>query len=82
MPILDVIREDCGDFLRAHGDKWRGLCPFCEAPEPKFMVSPPHNIFHCFACGVGGDVYGWLMKRRGLTFPEAVEIVRRTGQGD
>lgn len=40
------------------------------------MVSPAHRIFHCFACSAGGDVYGWLMRRRGMTFPEAVEWVR------
>ena len=61
-------------------DKWKGLCPFHDDKIPSFMVSDSHQVFHCFGCGVGGDIFGWLMRKRGLTFPEAVESVQRMGK--
>ena len=57
--------------------QWKGLCPFHDDATPSFMVSEAHHIFHCFGCGVGGDIFGWFMRKRGQSFPEAIESVRR-----
>ncbi len=61
-------------------DKWTGFCPFHHDKIPSFMVSDRHQIFHCFGCGGGGDIFGWLMRKRGLSFLEAVESVRKIGK--
>ena len=59
--------------LKRAGDKWKGLCPFHREKIPSFMVSPKHRVFHCFGCGVGGDVFAFLMRQQSLSFPEAVQ---------
>lgn len=79
--VLDEIRHrvDIGSVvgehvrLRAAGANLKGLCPFHDEKTPSFNVSPAKNIFHCFGCGVGGDVFSFLMKVSGRPFPEVVE---------
>jgi DNA primase len=83
--LLDEIRagvdvvELVGRFvnLRKAGQNYKGLCPFHGEKTPSFMVNPRKGIFHCFGCGVGGDVFGFLMRQDRLSFPEAVRVLAR-----
>ncbi len=61
--------------LKKSGKNYRGLCPFHSEKTPSFFVNPEKQIFHCFGCGIGGDVFKFLMKIENITFPEAVEKV-------
>ncbi len=66
--------------LRRAGKNWQGLCPFHNEKTPSFSVNPDKQIFHCFGCGVGGDVFKFLELQKGLNFPEAVrELAERAG---
>ena len=84
--VLDDIRAgvDIVDFigpfvnLRKAGANWKGLCPFHGEKTPSFMVNPKKGIFHCFGCGVGGDIFGFLMRQDRLSFPEAVRALAKT----
>lgn len=73
--IVDVV----GSYLplKRSGANHSGLCPFHAEKTPSFNVNGPRQIFHCFGCGVGGNVFSFLMKMEGLSFPEAV---RRLGE--
>jgi DNA primase len=83
--LLDEIRAGVdvvdlvGRFvnLRKAGQNYKGLCPFHGEKTPSFMVNPRKGIFHCFGCGVGGDVFGFLMRQDRLSFPEAVRTLAR-----
>lgn len=55
------------------GRHFKGLCPFHQEKTPSFTVSAERQLFHCFGCGVGGDIFTFTMKRDGLSFPEAVK---------
>jgi DNA primase len=74
--IVDLV----GRFvnLKKAGVNWKGLCPFHAEKTPSFMVNPKKRIFHCFGCGVGGDVFGFLMRQDKLSFPEAVRALAKT----
>ena len=58
--------------LRKAGKNFRGLCPFHQEKTPSFMVSPEKQIYHCFGCGKGGNVFNFLMESEKITFIEAV----------
>jgi DNA primase len=62
--------------LKRSGVNYLGLCPFHSEKTPSFNVNADRQIFHCFGCGVGGNVFSFLMRMEGLPFPEAV---RRLG---
>lgn len=59
--------------LKRSGANYLGNCPFHQEKTPSFNVNAPRQIFHCFGCGVGGNVFTFLMRMEGLTFPEAVK---------
>jgi DNA primase len=73
--VVDLV----GRFvnLRKAGQNYKGLCPFHAEKTPSFMVNPKKGIFHCFGCGVGGDVFGFLMRQDRLSFPEAVRVLAK-----
>ena len=79
--IIDAVRQNndvvdvVGQYvhLTRKGRNYFGLCPFHNEKSPSFSVSPDRQIFHCFGCGVGGNVYTFLMKIEGIGFKEAVE---------
>lgn len=86
--VIDQVREqtDITQVVSEHlslsraGQNLKGLCPFHAEKTPSFMVSPARQIFHCFGCGAGGNVFTFLMKLTGLSFPETVrELARRAG---
>jgi len=73
--IADVISESV--ILKKSGQNFMGLCPFHSEKTSSFSVSPQKQIFHCFGCGVGGNVFSFLMKYHHITFPEAVKMLAR-----
>jgi DNA primase len=76
--IVDVISERLQ--VRKAGRNYRALCPFHQEKTPSFNVSPERQIYHCFGCGVGGNVITFLMEYEKLTFPEALrELADRAG---
>lgn len=74
------IAEVVSDYvaLRRAGRNLVGLCPFHADSQPSFSVNEERQIFHCFGCGAGGNVFTFLMKHQQMSFPEAVrELARR-----
>lgn len=71
--IVDVISRFV-DLKRA-GVNFKAICPFHEEKTPSFVVSPDKQIFHCFGCGRGGNVFSFLMEIEGVAFPEAVRAL-------
>lgn len=63
--------------LRPAGRNLKALCPFHKEKTPSFIVSPERQLFHCFGCGAGGDVFTFVMKLDGLDFPETLELLAR-----
>ena len=62
--------------LRKAGNLYKGLCPFHQEKTPSFVVYPDRGTWHCFgACGIGGDVFSFVMKRDNLDFREALEVL-------
>jgi len=59
--------------LKPAGKNYRALCPFHKEKTPSFTVSPEKGLFHCFGCGVGGNVFTFLMRYEGISFYEAVK---------
>jgi DNA primase len=75
--IVEIVSETVS--LKKAGQNYQGLCPFHVEKTPSFTVSPSKQIFHCFGCGEGGDVFRYLMKKEGLSFPEALQVLARRG---
>jgi DNA primase len=76
--ILEVVSDYV--TLKKTGKNYKGLCPFHSEKTPSFMVNEEKQIFHCFGCGEGGDVFAFLMKAGHFSFPEAVEeLAKRYG---
>ncbi len=71
--ILEIVGDHVQ--LRRSGKSYRGPCPLHGGDGPNFAVDPQRQIFKCFVCGEGGDVFGFLMKHLGFEFPEAVRHV-------
>lgn len=69
--IVAVIQQD-GVTLRKSGTEYVGLCPFHADGKPSMGVNPRKQIFKCFACGVGGDVFDYLYHRHGWELPQAI----------
>ena len=71
--IVDVI----GNYVRIQkkGNTYFGLCPFHNEKTGSFSVSPHKQIYHCFGCGAGGNVFTFLMQYEGITFSEAMQTL-------
>ena len=63
--------------LKKAGARYLGLCPFHSEKTPSFSVHPEKQIFYCFGCAVGGDVFAFRMRHEGLEFPDAVRSLAR-----
>ncbi|MEO5819384.1 MAG: DNA primase [Vicinamibacteraceae bacterium] len=73
--IVQVIQEVVS--LRRVGGTYKGLCPFHNEKTPSFNVNRENGFFHCFGCGVGGNVFKFVELHERLSFPEAVRVVAR-----
>jgi DNA primase len=89
LSVVDVVGETVA--LKKAGTTFKGLCPFHGEKTPSFVVTPHRESWHCFGCGLGGDIFSFVMQRDGSTFPEAlrslaakagVEIDERTKRED
>jgi DNA primase len=72
----DIVRV-VGEYVRLKksGQNFTGLCPFHAEKSPSFAVHPTKQIYHCFGCGVGGDVFKFVMEMEKCPFPESIRIV-------
>jgi DNA primase len=71
--LLQIVGEYVP--LKKRGKNYLGLCPFHSEKTPSFTVSPEKQIFHCFGCNEGGNVFAFLMKIENISFSEAVELL-------
>ena len=86
MSVIDEVKQriDIVDLigryveLRKAGTSYKGLCPFHNERTPSFMVFPDSGTWHCFgSCGIGGDIFSFIMRRENLEFREALELLAR-----
>lgn len=71
--IVDIVSQYV--VLKRTGRNYMGLCPFHKEKSGSFCVSPDKQIFHCFGCGVGGNVFHFISKIENINFKEAVELL-------
>src|SRR3989344_4288041 len=71
--IVDLISEYIN--LKQSGTNWKALCPFHNEKTPSFMASRDKQIWHCFGCNEGGDIFSFVQKMEGLEFPEALKLL-------
>jgi len=77
---LCEVASEHGIELKRRGRTYFGLCPFHEEKTASFAVSKEAGLFHCFGCGVGGDVIGLVARLQRIGFPEALEhLATRAG---
>lgn len=71
--ILQLVGETVD--LRQRGNDWWGCCPFHHEKSPSFHVIPSTGLWKCFGCGLGGDVFAYVMKRESLDFPDSIRYL-------
>ena len=71
--IIDLIAEHVE--LKRAGQNYKGLCPFHSEKTPSFIVNPSKQIFHCFGCHKGGDIFAFVMNYENMTFQEALSYL-------
>jgi DNA primase len=73
---VERLIEAAGIELKRGGKDLLGRCPFHEGDTASLVVTPVKNLWHCFGCGVGGGPIDWVIKRNGVSFRHAVELLR------
>lgn len=71
--IVEIISDSV--ILKKSGKNFLGLCPFHSEKTPSFSVSPDKQMYYCFGCGAGGNVFTFLMEHDGLSFPECARLL-------
>lgn len=71
--IVDIVSKYI--ILKRSGRNFSGLCPFHKEKTPSFSVSPDKQIFHCFGCGVGGDIFTFISKIENINYKESIEML-------
>jgi DNA primase len=78
LSVVEVVGESVA--LKKAGTTYKGLCPFHGEKTPSFVVTPVRESWHCFGCGLGGDIFSFVMQRDGVGFPEALRtLAQRAG---
>jgi DNA primase len=78
LSVVEVVGETVS--LKKAGTTYKGLCPFHGEKTPSFVVTPQRETWHCFGCGLGGDIFSFVMQRDSTTFPEALRtLAQRAG---
>src|SRR4051794_21542353 len=78
LSVVEVVGETVS--LKKAGTTFKGLCPFHGEKTPSFVVTPQRETWHCFGCGLGGDIFSFVMQRDTVTFPEALRtLAQRAG---
>ena len=83
MEVIDQIKHTASiveiasqyTTMRLRGKKHVGLCPFHSEKTPSFTVDEEKQLFHCFGCGTGGDIFTLVMEKENLSFPEAIRYL-------
>lgn len=78
--LLGWVKSE-GLSVRKRGKDYVVMCPFHEEDTASCVITPSKNLFNCFGCGVGGTIIDWVMKRRNVSFPHAIEILRTGSSG-
>jgi DNA primase len=76
LDLVEIITQ-LGVKLRRRGSSFVALCPFHNENTASFCVNPRAQLFHCFGCGAGGDVFTFVQRLEHLTFPQAVQKLSR-----
>jgi DNA primase len=74
--------DAAGIALKKVGKDWLGLCPFHEDGTPSLSITPAKNLWHCLGCGAGGGPIDWVIKKNGVSFRHAVELLREGAGAD
>ena len=78
LSVVEVVGDSVS--LKKAGTTYKGLCPFHGEKTPSFVVTPARETWHCFGCGLGGDIFSFVMQRDSVTFPEALRtLAQRAG---
>ncbi|HRH22251.1 MAG TPA: CHC2 zinc finger domain-containing protein, partial [bacterium] len=73
LDIVEVIRDYIA--VKQAGTNFKAVCPFHNEKNPSLVISPAKQIWHCFGCGKGGDVFTFVMEKEGLDFAEALRVL-------
>ena len=73
LDIVELISERVA--LKKAGKTFKGLCPFHTEKTPSFIVFPDTGHWHCFGCGAGGDVFGFVMQSQNIGFADALQLL-------
>jgi len=76
--IVALVSESV--LLKQKGRLYWGNCPFHQEKTPSFKIDPATGLWHCFGCGAGGDVFGFVMRRENLEFPDALRLLSERGR--